>query len=415
MQKVVKRLNPSFKLLLLFIWPFGALLLSLKNRFVDKVDRTILFFVSPFVGLCLALNNETNDVHSYIYYFTKYGEHDNSYLIYYIEQFIALTPGYNDIGNHLIYFFVSRITLEPRVLLMTMGLTYGIFYSKVVIETGIFTRKKGFIGAVFILILLVLLFPTQAINQRFWIAGMIYFVGLQQYIIKQKFSGIAFILLSPLMHIGLSLFVIGFIIYQIALRFNINIYILLACIPVSFIISSNFVDIFAPLVKLLGGSLEYKFSGYSGDLGNRLIEAQKSRSWYAVIWRQGALNSLLLLQILMVFKSKATHTWFKNLLLINVILFNLVILLSQFSMGFRYFELMIFLQAMTIYIYIQLYKIDNLFKGVFLATSPLIFLMIFMKISAILQLLEPSFFFMNYFTEWAIETPNDVWSYIDIF
>ena len=406
--------NRKLKSVLVFsIWPLGGFLVALHNSFRSRIDRIVLWLFSGFVGICISLTLETSDFKHYILDFQESREMNFSGFFQSIIDFFTLNSELTDLGNHTIYFMLSRFTTDPQILLLSLGLFYGFFYSGVINQIASFTRKKGLLSMVLFMILIFVIFPTQGINQRFWTAGMIFLFGAYKSILKDdKFLGYFFVLAAPLMHIGVVFFTIGFFLF--ILTRMVHPYILVLLLPASFFLSNNFATIFEPTANLVGGALAEKFSNYTGAFGEQLLKDFSERTWYASYWRHMAVFSLFSLFLYALnrvihssdYKLKAVFRFTLSVFLIST-------LLSSFSMSFRYEEFMIFLLAAALYLFVQRYKIDEVYKILTVLVSPGIMLLLAIKLSALLQFLTPYFFISNIMTAWFFEDADAVWEFLD--
>lgn len=410
---IVRTIKKVDRVLLFLVWPLAAFLIGFQNFFRRRADRIVLLLFSGFVGICISFSLETSDFQTYIRDFQSYkgltlGEYISS-----VSDFFALNSPLTDIGNHTIYFLLSRFTMNPKLLLVTLGLIYGFFYSGVIQQISRFTRKNGLFSITLFLIMILVIFPTQGINQRFWIAGMIFLFGAYKYILyNQKLAGALLILLSPLMHIGILLLSVGFLLYVLTQR--VHLYLILIMIPVSLFISSNIALVFEPSISMMGGAVAEKFANYTGDFGEQLLQSQQERSWYASLWRQFALYALFTLFLYSVIRiRKDSHSKLGEMSRFTLWIFIMMSLMTEFSMSFRYQELMIFVLAVFLYMFIQIVRIDLIFKILNVFVSPAIFLLFAIKLSAILQFLTPYFLISNYLTAWFFPDAEAIWSYID--
>ena len=400
------------KYLTFFVWPFASFIHAFVNGFRKKEDRVILFLLSGFLGLTFTVDTEGSDVFAYLKVYESYAFQDFSFLVEMLNSyFITFTSPHSDIGIHILSFLLSRISTSPELYFILMGLMFGYFYAQIFAYIGRLFDRKNFLSFTFLAMLILAIFPTQGINQRFWIATMIFIYGVQQNILQNKKIGILTMLLSAIMHSGMAVPIIGVLLFKFTKKVPIGFTLLL--IPIGAYLSTNLLSLLEPVALMLGGVFEKKIINYTGEFGLAFLEERKSSAWYSYYWRQVVIIALSLPLSNLLFNFKKLKKEHQNLLKLNVFLLSTAALLSEFSMNFRFFEIVIFLQTLTLYIYTQQYHMTAAFKWLLFLSSPGILFLFFMKISSVLQFIKPTFFIANYMTAWFFGDMYSTWYYID--
>jgi len=397
--------------LLFWFWPFAGFLMGALRGFRKRSDFIILFLFSGFISLNLAIDGTGLDIVNYLRKYIDYGTQPISNFWTNVGNFFILESSNSDIALYAVSFLLSRISSSPEVFFIVLGLAFGFFYAKNIREVGKIYTKKGVVSGLLFATILLFIFPTQGINQRFWIAGLMLVYGLQQNIIHTKKSGLVYMLLSPLVHAGMLPLLAVFFLYKITHWMSTKI--LLALIPVALYFSANLNDVFGLLLPQLTGIYDKKLDIYSGDFGEELQGLLNERNWYAVYSQSGSLIGISLMLLYISFRLNITDQPFKNLVKLNIYFLSFVAFISQFPMSFRYFDLVSYIQLITLFIFVQKYELSSTFKTLFFLASPFVALVVAIKLSAIFGLIKPTIFVSNWVTGWYIGDMNSIWHYID--
>ena len=389
--------------LIFIFWPFLGFINSFRSLFNGKRDKLLLMLSSGFVGLNLAITSNSPDINRYVEEFRRYSDRGTEYLIEYLYQFVTFQEKHYDIGVQIVYYLASRITNNEHIFILILGLIYGFFFSRTIMMIFKYLRistKNVYVYA-FAAVIVLFFFPTQGINQfRFWTATMSFIYG---YLLlsENKKKGYYFLILGPLIHIGL-LFLI-FLYGILTFGKKINYKILLLLLPLGFMLNIGFSSLIEPIVSFIGGSVEDKFTSYTGDIAESGFESFRGRVWYAAYWRDISLYSIFLLNCIYIFLKIGVSNLskeVKELFNINIVFLFMALLMRGFFMHFRYYEVFIFFNLIFLVKLnyenkvFQLKKnrlMNDLYLGVFL-------FVLFIKIPGILQFLVPTFFISNYFT-----------------
>jgi|GEM_PF-2709547 len=400
-------------------WPFLGFINSFISLFKDKRDKLLLTLLSGFIGLNFAITSDSPDINRYKEEFLRYGNYGFDYLADYLYEFITLQEKHYDIGVQLVYFLASRITNNEHIFILILGLIYGYFFARVIIMLFgyLHTSTKNIYIYIFSAVIVVFFFPTQGINQfRFWTATMSFIYGYLLLNDGQR-KGYYYLILGPLIHIGLLFLLFLYGILAVGKKANYKILLLL--LPLGLLLNVGFSGLIEPIVSFVGGSVEDKFTSYTGDRAELSFESFKERVWYAAYWRDISLYGLFCLNtVIILFKigvknlSKETRELFN----INIVFLFMALLMRGFFMHFRYYEVFIFFNLIFLVKLNYEYKILQLKKNRFMNDIYLgIFLFIlFIKIPGILQFVIPTFFISNCFTAWFFFDLQDTstWDFI---
>ena len=280
-----------YHLLVLFlIWPFAALLASVKRyRLQSSVWGVILF--CAFYGFTFILASETSDGNRYQARFIEYSEYSAGHIIHLLTTLYSEAAEVTDPVTWVIFFLLSRITSDPVWLFTVFAFVFGFFYGKNIwfllqfAQNGI--NKNAWVYFVGF-IMIIPIFQMQGF--RMWTAAHIFFFGAIQVIMFKEKKYLWFALLAFLFHFSYilpGLVLLGF--YFLGRRNSIYIPLLF----LSIIIQEVNVEAFGGFIPYLGRAIEEKFYIYAGEgAAQRLMLADESRSWF-LVWENRLLRYML--------------------------------------------------------------------------------------------------------------------------
>jgi EpsG family len=188
--------------LILLIWPFGMLLMSMRN-FNNKRYRffIILFFV--FYGFTFIANGGDSFEHKEL--FDEISKKPISELYIILTDFVHLRGDELDVYASLVNFFISRFTNNSAYVFAFHALVFGFFYLKSI--SFLYDEFKGKINknALLFLFMFITLFSIHQISSvRYYTAMWIWIYGALHLLSKKKLKYIAWCLLASLVHFGIT-------------------------------------------------------------------------------------------------------------------------------------------------------------------------------------------------------------------
>ena len=421
-RSVVSR-KAALKILVSVIFPLYVFIFEISQFFLrGKVNKFAVGFGAGVFGFSYIINNESIDVFRIVKLFEIWREKDYSYLFEKIVLSTKLSGERTDFFQDIILFLTSRITDNPKLLLLLLAGLSGYFYAlvleKISILIGKNVKKKAYVLG---FLLVVFVFPTQIINQfRFWAASCVYvlivlYVFASGSSLNRLSSSVLFVL--PLfIHIGMIVPVGLIILFICLLKSNRAIYVVILLLSMIFILNSKvtFREVFDPIAFSAGGAIEHKYSMYTTELSERRFEVFKNRSWYAAYWRELIFYSLSTLTVCVVYcRRKMPYHWIDQFFLFNVLFIPVALLLRNFYMNFRYIELFAYLQLIALFINLNLFREYRLSWCLRLVLTPLFLFVIAFKVARALDFVGLEIFYVNYLTGWFTNSLHSVWGYID--
>ncbi len=194
---------PGSEFLFFLIWPFGALLRSLRH-FRAPEAKTIFWLFCVFFGFVFIYgdpyNELGNDSVRYAMNLIKIHENPLSWNEI-IASFYNLEEGVVDIYQPLVTWLVSLFTGDPRVLFMLFAVVFGFFYAQnlwMIFNT--INKKVGLILFVFMMAY-ALINPIWNINGvRMWTATQLFLFGNLRYFLLNDKKGLIWSASSILVH-----------------------------------------------------------------------------------------------------------------------------------------------------------------------------------------------------------------------
>lgn len=194
---------PGSEFLFFLIWPFGALLRSLRH-FRSPEAKTIFWLFCVFFGFVFIYgdpyNELGNDSVRYAMNLIKMHENPLSWNEI-ITSFYNLEEGFVDIYQPLVTWLVSLFTSDPRVLFMLFAVVFGFFYAQnlwMIFNT--INKKVGLILFVFMMSY-ALINPIWNINGvRMWTAAQLFLFGNLRYFLLNDKKGLIWSASSILVH-----------------------------------------------------------------------------------------------------------------------------------------------------------------------------------------------------------------------
>ncbi len=187
-----------FSYLLFFIWPFIAVIVSLKNN-RQLWSKNIIWFFVAFYGYNFVIPNEGADGFAYQERFIEIAHTElssNSFS----EYLYGGENGTVDIIEPIISYTLAQFTDNPQILFGVYGIIFGFFYSRNLWFLLSHNYKWSYTNFI-IFILFAFSIGIWEINGfRFWCSCHIFFYGAFPFIMQGKKKYIIFILLSAFMH-----------------------------------------------------------------------------------------------------------------------------------------------------------------------------------------------------------------------
>ena len=283
---------PVSELLLILLWPFGALVRSLRHFRVPE-SKTIFWLFCVFFGFVFIYGDPYNELgNDSVRYAKNLIElHDNPFSWNeLIASFYNVEEGVVDIYQPLVTWFVSLFTGDPSILFMLFAVVFGFFYAQnlwMIFNT--INKKVGLIIIMF-MFAYALINPIWNINGvRMWTAAQVFLFGNLRYFLLNDKKGLIWSASSILVHFSF-LFPVAVLAAYIFLPKKDYVFFAF------YIITAFFVEMklsqVRDLLSFLPDFLQPKVSGYTSEVyAERIGEMAKQYTWH-VIW-QGYISTWL--------------------------------------------------------------------------------------------------------------------------
>ncbi len=211
---VNRDLSKKSNLILLFflLSPIMSLFLSIKGYKYNWAKNIVWMFCGYF-GYTFVIGNNSSDINRYKIYFTEIASMNLNFF-----EFLSFlyNKGETDFLQQIIFYFISRFSLDFNFTLMIIGLIFGYFFSRNIWFILRLNTKKTNWFSVLVIFIFSFIFACWDINvMRFTLAAHIFLYGIFEQFLFNKKIGYFFILLSPLMHFTFSIVVMVVLIFKI--------------------------------------------------------------------------------------------------------------------------------------------------------------------------------------------------------
>ena len=204
--------NYRAKYLLFILWPFGSFIYALRSL-QSKSSRVIFFMICMVFGLCIECKTDAYDMSRITEIFHSFKDanyHDLKLII--SDSFAGI--GEKDLYESSLCWIVNKISNNHHVFWMIASSIYSIFYLKSLSYILDDKRFKSTLVGFLIVFMFTLVEPIFAVTGlRFWTAGWIAICCTLKIIIDRKYEYFILLLLTPLIHITYTIYIVLFIVF----------------------------------------------------------------------------------------------------------------------------------------------------------------------------------------------------------
>lgn len=281
--------------IIFLLWPFGMVMLAMKN-FANKQYRFFILLFFAFYGFTFIIGREGQDAFRHREKFEEMAKLPNSQLGKIVSDFVHLRGEELDIYAPLANFFISRFTNNAAYVFAFHALVFGFFYLRCI--SYIYDEFKGKVNknALLFLFLFVAMFSIHLINGvRFYTAMWIWLYGALQFLSTKKWKHLLYCFAASLVHFGITpATIILLLFYMLGIRNSIYI----PLVFITFILGNIFkFDFLVQWGSGINAAAEKRASLYT----NTEIQAQRTESFENAAWfilfRFNALHYYLLAAI----------------------------------------------------------------------------------------------------------------------
>src|SRR5690554_1134845 len=408
-QNLNKRKQRIYNLLIFLLSPFFTIIYLIRNFSKISNPKILIILLSGFIGFAYFVS-PGGDINRYIQFFQDYNK-SLSQLTYEIFY------GYGQDSKNLDYYldFISLIlkpiTNNVNVFLITLGLKFGVFYSKYLLTILDSIENVNFITGVFIFIFIIAINPQLGINSRFYAASACSLAGFYSYFLENKKSGLLLILLSVFIHFGVVGFIILYVVfYLLKNKPLITLIIALASFVISGIDLSSFASSFAN-IGFLGVS--QKLESYTGEgMQNRFeLRFGEEAIWFMKYRARFFFSSALILLSYFYFtKVKITDIRTRYLFVAALLAVAFWNLTNSFPMVYRYEPLLVIVIASFFVHFNGNFILTRKQKLVQYLIIPLLIIYPIISFRTFLGAIPVHFFISNPIVEGFLESSKDIYT-----
>lgn len=293
--------------LIFLAWPFGVLLLAMRN-FSNKGYRFFILLFFIFFGFTFINNNPGLDSYSHKMKFDAIAKKPISELYVILQDFVNRQGDELDVYAPLANFIVSRFTANSSYVFAFHAFFFGFFYLRCI--AFLFDEFKGKINknAMLFFFLFISLYSIHQINAvRYYTAIWVWSYGALQLLSKKDLRFIIYCLAASLVHFGITpLTAVLLIFYFLGPRNNIYI----PLVFVSFIIGNFFpLDIFVQLGTNVSSAAEARAESYTNlDVYDQRQVVLQQSAWFIQL-RAVLLHGYTITALSYIFINRKSFNW----------------------------------------------------------------------------------------------------------
>ena len=368
--------------MLLFVWPFLAVVSAFKNYREGWAKNTLWAFVA-FYGFVFAIGAESqnSDIVRYVAEIDKlYGVSMSlsDVISYYLQS------GEVDILRTFIAITVSRLTESQAVLTLVYGTIFGFFFSRNI--WFVLDRLKGKIHPVTTLLVVCffLVIPIWNINTfRMWTAAHIFIYGLLPFLFEGKKDRAVICVLSIFVHFAFLvpvgiLFAYMFFGNRLVLYFTFFV-ITLFISQINLSVFNEVVESYAPEI------IQERTAGYRSE---HYVEeyregASGTKNWYAIMYGRALYWSIVGFLIMLFVKGRdffnKNKGWL-SLFCFTLLFYSIGNLFSSLPSGGRFLSVANLCALALIILYVQNREHEKLMNRFILAATPALALFVIVSV-----------------------------------
>ena len=363
------------------LWPFGALVNSIKN-FRNPGSKTLFWLFCIYFGFVFIFANPTlkGGADSARYAKQLISLHNNPVSWdQLVVMFYNSEDGYTDVYQPLVTWITSFFTDDPRWLFALFAFVFGYFYVQNL--WIILSKTETKVGLVLFLFILAfaLVNPIWNINGvRMYTAAQVFLFGALQYFMLNNKKGLLWCAASILIHFSF-MFPVGLFLLYLLIPKSAHILFIFYFVT-SFIKEINLVEI-RNFLSFLPGVFQPKILAYTNEMYHETVQKQMANMAWHVIFARKAENWILYSWVILIYFN--FKDWLKNLPEIkNLFLFALFLggwaqIASLVPSGVRFISVSHSLLYAVIILLIIQSNIKQQFVLSKISVLPLLFVIIF--------------------------------------
>ncbi|MBN1186458.1 MAG: EpsG family protein [Bacteroidales bacterium] len=271
--------NYKHYLFLFVLWPFLSFIIALAN-YKERIARNIVYFFLIYYGLTMIVHPFTDSyryVEDFLYISTRpFSEFFN------IVGGLYSTDTSVDIIEPFICFVVSRFTTEHNFLFAAYATVFGFFHLiSIYLLYKRYLENPGLNSLIFMIFFITIIPVTFIYAPRMWTAAWMFFYGAYQVVLYRDKRFLLLTLGACFMHWSFMTANVILIIYYFVGNRN---YIYFPLLISSFFLPGLLMPVFNTIALRLGGALQNRYSGYTGESYNRTLqEVAEQVDWFVLL------------------------------------------------------------------------------------------------------------------------------------
>lgn len=340
-------------LLLFFIWPFFAFLLSLFRY--NRIESKIIFVLfTALYGYSMIANSEELDLYRYLHWIENFHYDILNWSDFTVMVIAVISEGESmDLYRDVMAFFVSRFTSDGHIFMLFFGVVFGIAYIKTLSQLLSIYNSRSFWGGILLLSYSFAFSLDWLGGVRFGTAAYVYLIGALYFIIGHTKKAYIYFLLSFFIHLGFILGILILFIYKYLRAHSKQIHILLIA---SFFFSFIFQILSTLLATFVGGRIADVLNSYTSS------EFLQYASGIGVPWYSRIHNMLPLffIYLFLFFLNKRCHIKETEISFrASLFLVSALIVVNFFSFSPIFSERFVVLSFALFYVYLYLLFTNN--------------------------------------------------------
>ncbi|WP_107040044.1 EpsG family protein [Brumimicrobium mesophilum] len=391
---------------LLFILPVLGFLLSLVNL-RSKTSAFVYVVFAMIFGYAISFSNTSADSYRYAQAFANF---DNNI------SFSRITAMYQngelrDMYRLLLFYIVSLISNNPKVLYAFAGGIYGVFSY---LSLRIFVKERGARFDNNVIILAIIFFTFISLTNingfRFHTGSVVLFYSLYKCIIQKKIIWVIGIIITPLFHYGFIIIAPVFVLYKLSEGNFYNkkgihpilYYTFILTFLASWVLTTNSINLgFLTQSDLISGAVGERLEYINSSEVGSLVDNRRESSFFLSVQKYFDYGIKIYVFVVVIFMYKSINKMTVNkanytrLLAFVLFFYSIAFVASSVPSGGRFLNIA---HLFMILLLGKLYAVDKgiKIKKLILWSLPVFsFSILFINIMAPILVLSPTFWYAN--------------------
>lgn len=395
--------------------PFLGLIYSIKNYRLAVAKYLFIIFCAFYGSVLIYHKDGTTlgagaDLERYaLMFMDAYSKFDIS-----ISEFFDKLDSHDrlDFYNPLVVYFLSRVTGNPHVYFMIIGLIFGFFYANNVWDVITFTRKRfNWLNGMFLIVFaLICSFDTIG-TVRMHTGFHVFFYGIFSFLVSGKKSRLIWVPLAVLFHFSLFYLVAFTVVFFLVKKMDSRI--LLIFFLIAHLINELDLKSIHNIFSFMPTEIEARLSIYSSEEKVEMLEQTgkfylgESNLWARI--DSMLIRTVVLVLTILLFIPKNYHltkiSKMKPLLNFSLILYGFSLVIANLPSGYRFMTIasMFFFAYYVILFTKYAVYINSKFNLILKIIFPLLMVIAFKLIRNILDFTSIFMLIGNFFSSFLVE------------